>query len=140
MNGDIVNRTKQYAIEEVEVATATIDLEDIRAYRNLLRSRQLRAANSPAYPRIEVDFSLSKCDDFALPSHTAIDWNYHQAEEEILLGPACWLWDYLRRSGQGGFFLPLSGGVDSSSTAVIVYSMCNLVTKVQYFFPISDIF
>jgi hypothetical protein len=26
------------------------------------------------------------------------------------LGPACWLWDYLRRSGQGGYFLPLSGG------------------------------
>ena len=49
------------------------------------------------------------------------------AEEEIALGPACWLWDYLRRSGQGGFFLPLSGGVDSSATACIVASMCNLV-------------
>ena len=29
----------------------------------------------------------------------------------------CRLWDYLRRSGQRGFFLPLSGGADSSSTA-----------------------
>jgi NAD+ synthase (glutamine-hydrolysing) len=45
----------------------------------------------------------------------------------IRLGPACWLWDYLRRSKQGGFFLPLSGGIDSSSTACIVYSMCCLV-------------
>jgi NAD+ synthase (glutamine-hydrolysing) len=43
------------------------------------------------------------------------------------LGPACWLWDYLRRSGQGGYFLPLSGGIDSSSTACIVSSMCTLV-------------
>lgn len=43
------------------------------------------------------------------------------------LGPACWLWDYLRRSGQGGFFLPLSGGVDSASTACIVSSMCHQV-------------
>lgn len=43
------------------------------------------------------------------------------------LGPACWLWDYLRRSGQGGFFLPLSGGIDSSSTACIVASMCHLL-------------
>jgi hypothetical protein len=34
---------------------------------------------------------------------------------------------YLRRSGQGGFFLPLSGGVDSSSVASIVFSMCCLV-------------
>jgi NAD+ synthase (glutamine-hydrolysing) len=30
-------------------------------------------------------------------------------EEECCLGPACWLWDYLRRSGAAGFFLPLSG-------------------------------
>jgi len=43
------------------------------------------------------------------------------------LGPACWLWDYLRRSKMAGFFLPLSGGIDSSSTATIVYSMCRLV-------------
>ena len=38
------------------------------------------------------------------------------------------MWDYLRRSGQGGFFLPLSGGIDSSSVACIVGSMCHLVT------------
>jgi NAD+ synthase (glutamine-hydrolysing) len=43
------------------------------------------------------------------------------------LGPACWLWDYLRRSKGSGFFLPLSGGVDSCSTALIVFSMCHLV-------------
>lgn len=42
---------------------------------------------------------------------------------------ACWMWDYLRRSGQGGFFLPLSGGADSSSTAVLVFSMCHLLVK-----------
>ena len=45
------------------------------------------------------------------------------------LGPACWMWDYLRRSGQGGYFLPLSGGIDSSSSACIVASMCHLVCK-----------
>jgi NAD+ synthase (glutamine-hydrolysing) len=28
---------------------------------------------------------------------------------------------------QGGFFLPLSGGIDSSATASIVCSMCHLV-------------
>ena len=127
VNGDIVSRTRQYAIEEVEVATATVDLEDIRAYRNQIRSRNVKAASAPAYPRIEVNFSLSSDDDFFFPTHLPMNWAYHSADEEILLGPACWLWDYLRRSGQGGFFLPLSGGVDSSSTATIVYSMCRLV-------------
>lgn len=50
----------------------------------------------------------------------------HVTEEEIALGPACWLWDYLRRSGASGFLLPLSGGADSSSTAAIVGSMCQV--------------
>lgn len=45
------------------------------------------------------------------------------------LGPACWLWDYLRRSRTQGFFIPLSGGIDSCATAVIVYSMCRLVAE-----------
>lgn len=39
------------------------------------------------------------------------------------------MWDYLRRSGASGFFIPLSGGLDSCSTAVSVYSMCREVLK-----------
>lgn len=45
------------------------------------------------------------------------------------LGPACWLWDYLRRSRTQGYFVPLSGGIDSCATATIVYSMCLQVGK-----------
>ncbi|KAI7557390.1 glutamine-dependent NAD(+) synthetase, partial [Hortaea werneckii] len=52
---------------------------------------------------------------------------YHVPEEEIALGPACWLWDYLRRSRASGYLVPLSGGIDSCATATIVYSMCRLV-------------
>lgn len=46
---------------------------------------------------------------------------------EIEKGPALWMWDYLRRSGGRGYFLPLSGGADSSSTAALVTSMCKMV-------------
>jgi NAD+ synthase (glutamine-hydrolysing) len=48
-------------------------------------------------------------------------------EEEIAFGPSSWLWDYLRRSRTGGFFLPLSGGADSSAVATIVHVMCHRV-------------
>lgn len=54
---------------------------------------------------------------------------YYSPQEEIRLGPACWLYDYLRRSKAGGFFLPLSGGIDSCATAMIVYSMCQLICE-----------
>jgi len=55
--------------------------------------------------------------------------HYHTPVEEIGYGPACWLWDYMRRSGAAGFFLPLSGGADSASVAAIVGSMCHLVME-----------
>ncbi|MCG9132666.1 NAD(+) synthase, partial [Candidatus Poribacteria bacterium] len=41
----------------------------------------------------------------------------------------CWLWDYLRRSGAAGYFIPLSGGADSGAVATLVGSMCQLVAK-----------
>ena len=47
--------------------------------------------------------------------------------EEIFYAPALWLWDYLRRSGARGFFIPLSGGADSASVAAIVASMAKIV-------------
>ena len=53
----------------------------------------------------------------------------NKADEFVSLGPACWLWDYLRRSRTQGYFLPLSGGIDSCATAVIVHSMCRLVAQ-----------
>ena len=49
------------------------------------------------------------------------------AMEEIAKAPALWMWDYLRRSGARGFFLPLSGGADSAAVSAIVASMARLV-------------
>ncbi|CAH1996567.1 unnamed protein product [Acanthoscelides obtectus] len=129
LNGHVLSRARQFSLDEVEVVTATIDLEDIRSYRHSKRSNSLLASSTKSYPRILVDFSLSPEVDTVLPTAQPIDWVYLTPEEEIAQGPACWLWDYLRRSGQGGFFLPLSGGVDSSSTALLVYSMCTLIME-----------
>ncbi|XP_027009018.1 glutamine-dependent NAD(+) synthetase isoform X1 [Tachysurus fulvidraco] len=128
INGDIVAQGTQFSLDDVEVLTATLDLEDIRSYRGERCHPHMEYEHKP-YQRIKVGFSLSDCKDTFLPTHQAIDWTFHTPEEEISLGPACWLWDYLRRSGQAGFLLPLSGGVDSASSACIVYSMCVLVCK-----------
>uniref|UniRef100_A0A7N6FI82 Glutamine-dependent NAD(+) synthetase n=1 Tax=Anabas testudineus TaxID=64144 RepID=A0A7N6FI82_ANATE len=123
INGDIVAQGAQFSLNDVEVITATVDLEDVRSYRG-----ELCHEPKPCH-RVKVDFSLSTDDDIYLPAHQPITWLFHTPEEEISLGPACWLWDYLRRSGQAGFLLPLSGGVDSSSTACIVNSMCVLLCQ-----------
>ena len=51
------------------------------------------------------------------------------AMEEIAHGPALWMWDYLRRSGGRGFFIPLSGGADSANCAALVSSMAKLILE-----------
>ncbi|KAI9768006.1 MAG: glutamine-dependent NAD(+) synthetase [Geoglossum simile] len=131
INGKVVAQGSQFSLAEVEVVTATVDLEEVRSYRSS-KSRAMQATQQPAYERIEVDMSLSKdsveVDPLISPS-PELEIRFHKPEEEIAFGPACWMWDYLRRSQQAGFFLPLSGGIDSCATAVIVHSMTRLVYK-----------
>ncbi|KAF2754473.1 putative glutamine-dependent NAD(+) synthetase [Pseudovirgaria hyperparasitica] len=129
INGEVVAQGSQFALNDVEVITATCDLEEVRAYR-FAPSRGLQAIHAPAYQRIETKFSLSPHDDnldFSVAPSQGRPIFYHKPEEEIALGPACWLWDYLRRSKAAGFIVPLSGGIDSCATSVIVFSMCRLV-------------
>ncbi|KAM4652755.1 glutamine-dependent NAD(+) synthetase [Discoglossus pictus] len=129
LNGDIVAQGSQFSLADVEVITATLDLEDVRSFRAHISSRCISASHVTPFHRVHVDFSLSTLDDVYKLTSDPIQWKYHTPEEEISLGPACWLWDYLRRSKQGGFLLPLSGGVDSSAVGCIVYSMCCLVCQ-----------
>ena len=131
INSKIKAQGTQFSLDDVEVCTATVDLEEVRSFR-CSPSRGMQAVQSPSYERVEVPMRLSRrghvIDTSVFPSPT-IEPRYHSPEEEIALGAGCFLWDYLRRSKQNGFFVPLSGGVDSCSTAVLVYSMCRLVCQ-----------
>lgn len=130
VNGKLLTQGNQFSLQDVEVLNALIDLDQIKNYRNLTASRGVQASETSSFPKIYVDFDLvSGGLHPSLKLSKPIDVIYHCAEEEIALGPACWLWDYLRRSKMGGFFLPLSGGSDSSAVAAIVGSMCHLVYK-----------
>jgi len=131
INGEIVAQGSQFSLNDVEVVTATVDLADVRSYR-YAPSRRQQAVKAPVYQRIPLDIELGgKGDelDLAIQPSPYIQARIHEPEEEIALGPACWLWDYLRRSRQAGFFVPLSGGIDSCATATIVFSMCREVCK-----------
>ncbi|SCV99468.1 LAFE_0A03818g1_1 [Lachancea fermentati] len=133
INGKVVAQGSQFGLKDVEVVTATVDLEEVRSYRASVMSRGLQASLSDVkYKRIDVPVELapmsSRFNPKISPSKARTIF-YHAPEEEIALGPACWLWDYLRRCNGTGYFLPLSGGIDSCATAVIVHSMCRLVVQ-----------
>lgn len=129
LNGRLLAQGSQFALHDVEVVTATIDLEEVRSHR-YSASRGVQAAKTQPFHRIETDFALSdpqQLYSLDLRPTEPIEPHYWRPEQEIAMGPACWLWDYLRRSKQSGFFLPLSGGIDSCATAMIVFSMCRMV-------------
>ena len=110
VNGAMVAQTKQFSLTEVDVAVATIDLEDVRTHRSRNGNIGSKKFNKEVFERIFVDFALTCDDSLIIPISPVLKTHYHSPEEEIALGPACWLWDYLRRSGAAGFFLPVSGG------------------------------
>lgn len=109
--------------------TATFQLEELQQYKAKFRSRSLVAAQVEPYPFVDVPWSLSTFSTKLNLTRPMEKVEMICAEEEIARGPALWIWDYLRRSPASGFFLPLSGGVDSSSVAIIVYSMCRLIVE-----------
>jgi NAD+ synthase (glutamine-hydrolysing) len=126
MNGKVISQGSQFSIKEREIVTATIDLEEIRNYRRDLKNRGVKNDIESEFHRVYIDFDLCQLDHLDLTDPQG-SIRIHSPEEEIFLGPPLWLWDYLRRSGARGFFLPLSGGLDSASVATMVGSMCHLV-------------
>ncbi|XXH01219.1 hypothetical protein Hte_007573 [Hypoxylon texense] len=130
-NGKLLAQGSQFSLTDVEVVSATVDLEEVRAYR-CAPSRGLQAVQAPVYERIETPFELSSEEgdlDMNLVPSLEIEPRYHSPEEEIALCTGSYLWDYLRRCGAAGYLVPLSGGIDSCATATIVFSMCRLVIE-----------
>eukprot|EP00918_Siedleckia_nematoides_P064168 GHVU01139532.1.p1 GENE.GHVU01139532.1~~GHVU01139532.1.p1 ORF type:complete len:682 (-),score=68.81 GHVU01139532.1:5-1807(-) len=127
INGDMIAQGSQFSLQDVEVITATVDLSQVRSFRGSFMSRSVQAAETPGFPRIKTGFALAHHPSEIITLDEPQPIRYHQPEEEIGFGPACWLWDYLRRSGTSGYFLPISGGADSGATAAIVGIMTQLV-------------
>ena len=110
VNGEIVAQASQFGLKEVEVITATVDLEEVRAAW-YAPSRAMQAIQAPKHRRIETDFTLCVPEDRAikLAPSPVMQPRVLAPEQEIAYATGCWLWDYLRRSGAAGFLIPLVG-------------------------------
>lgn len=90
VNGRVVAQGSQFSLNDVEVVTATVDIEDVRAHR-AVSSRSMQAASAERYHRVEVDFALtsgkfdevSEADMVGLIGSKSIPVRYHSPEEEI---------------------------------------------------------
>ncbi|KAF3507108.1 hypothetical protein F2Q69_00010114 [Brassica cretica] len=129
VNGDVVAQGSQFSLKDVEVITSQVDLDAVASLRGSISSFQEQASCKVKVSSVYVPCRLTQSFNLKMTLSSPKKIMYHSPQEEIAFGPACWLWDYLRRSGASGFLLPLSGGADSSSVAAIVGCMCQLVVK-----------
>jgi NAD+ synthase (glutamine-hydrolysing) len=130
VNGMLTKQASQFSLQDVEVIVGIIDLNEIRRYRQGSNSLQHQISESNEKSEIssvEINFSLCDIKLITMKADGLIQPTIPDPEEECVFGPACWLWDYCRRSGMAGFLLPLSGGADSATVCAIIYTMCRLV-------------
>lgn len=83
---------------------------------------------------MECDLYLSRPADEVFISDTLhlsreIQLNIPDPMQEIYMAEAVYLWQYLTRSNLGGFFIALSGGLDSASVSLFVYGMAKVVLQ-----------
>ncbi|KAI0444889.1 NAD+ synthase [Xylaria telfairii] len=131
LNGKVLEQGNQFSLEPVEVITATINLEEIRSFRSSI-ARNVQAAAQMDYPRVEFDVRLSRS---AEDIYLSDSLQFSRAKElrildpmpEIWMATSVYLWQYLVRTSSAGFFLSLSGGLDSSTVALFVYGMAKVV-------------
>jgi NAD+ synthase (glutamine-hydrolysing) len=127
LNGSLIKQASYFSLKTVEIISANINLRDVRSYRQASSSLQEQLSSVCPVTEIPVDFTACHSDCVFQNSDTKVDLVIPDKREEIVFGPACYLWDYLRKSYTGGFLLPLSGGADSAAVAAIVFMMCKMV-------------
>jgi NAD+ synthase (glutamine-hydrolysing) len=117
VNGRIVAQGSQFSLNDVEVISATIDIEDVRAHR-AKASRSMQAAGAERYHRIEAPFALSS-GKFEIPGDDTLTLvekkefvvRYHHPEEEIAFVPYlnfCFMPDNLVKVGTSLLVVGLS--------------------------------
>jgi len=131
VNGSLVASTRAFPLNDVLVSVAEVDLEDVRVFRGKTQSLGNQgAASSHAFPQVAVMFSLAQ--ERLIGDGTRVSEGFHDTLteiEEFPLVASAWLWDYLRKSGASGFFLALSGGLDSAACALCVYEVANRICR-----------
>jgi NAD+ synthase (glutamine-hydrolysing) len=121
--GDLLAVGRRFSFADVELVTATVDVDLTRSRRSALSSFQpdVSTANDECvvsahdFPDIEPSAA----------SVTLSHWERspRTKEEEFTRALALGLFDYMRKSRSHGFVVSLSGGADSSAVACLVRYM-----------------
>ena len=80
-NGHILAQGSQFSLDDIEVVTASVSLDDIRSRRGSVISRGMQASLAPSYHRVHLGITLS--DPLRFEITRPIFPLFHSVEEEI---------------------------------------------------------
>lgn len=130
LNGKILEQGQRFFFDDIEVVFGIADLNEIVSYRGSIKSRCVQAEKrANVLKKIVIEENLLNNNHLTFNPFFQTEPRIYTFDIEMSYAPACWLWDYLRRSGASGFFLPLSGGADSGCVAVMVSVLTKLLYK-----------
>ena len=158
LNGEIIGLEERFTLSNYGMVINTINVNDIISYRLKGASIQLQSSkfnkkidiiecslkipqnnknNNIIYNNNEllkgvINYNTQYVDynrNFINKINKDLNIINNKEIDEVINASSCWLFDYLRRSGAGGFLLPLSGGADSACVCTIIYNMCVLIEK-----------
>lgn len=151
-NGKMVVRGPRFSFSDWVLTTAVIDIDATRrtkaesipvgtaskltsedkgfvsmdfTYSDVAEPVGGRTVQTESSSRLLPEFQLP----VQVPGHPKWESSEHHKEEEFARAVALGLFDYLRKSKAQGFVVSLSGGVDSSSVAVLVHLMASLGSR-----------
>lgn len=125
-NGEIIQIGPGCSLEEVLVTPVVFDLTQIRQSKLSDICNMREAGDFKEYNSINVNFSISSTDPNVI-TNKAITPVFEDLPTQILQATSAFLWDYIRKSGARGLFLPLSGGADSGVTSLLVYNLAERI-------------
>ena len=150
-NSHQLQSSRQLRYPEINIELELTDFErtEIKSYQyrpfdKKMNEKKYNAIHETVIPKFKNIFTEGNADDILFHSQNQEEKKYRErmkkeipakAIHEICDTAACWLFDYLDRSGAKGFILPLSGGADSAATACIVFRMCELIMRNIHTFP-----
>ncbi len=117
--GELVARGRRFSFQDVELATAVVDIDGNR------REQARRGSHRPRHDAegqvIEHPFVWPQRKPEAMIAQPRSWEDRHSLrEEEFARCVALGLWDYLRKSRAQGYVVSLSGGADSAACTVLV--------------------
>lgn len=129
-NGDLLAQIHQFDIEDTCVTTAIVDLSENATFRQMKSSDRGHSSDATTVVPVRFEGNMIggvKYNEKCTEPITNVEDLQLSPIAELCHGPPAYLWTYLRRSGMSGYFIPLSGGQDSSAVAAMVRLMCEKV-------------